>query len=687
MTQGEAEALALYCADVGQSLTDEQREFACNFTEPLLSISNPGTGKTFSIIAGLVMAQTYHRIPGAQINAMSYTRVATTELQNRYTRVCERCRIRPTVQFNTFHSLTNAIVHEVYPNMRVVSNVSYDEAVGLMSDYLVDAGFNPRDDMHTKNVVLAIDKLNASMIFDAENVQKQSCYKDLDIPDINIFQKVRRRSFLKGLNMHEIVQGDIPLYALYCLSLHPELCQKYKNKFKIMVVDEFQDFTPLYLRILSMISTTLVAIGDLKQQIYGFNGSSMRIMDEYRTMYPGAKEVSLTKSFRCKDEIAEYATSIYKPNDESVVPFTGVGSGGKIKYCTYKDMQLSEIVAEIKSEQDKARLLGDTYKPKESMFLFRNNISAAPIAEELYKQGVLFQLHKFTKVMDMPIFRELCWLADIASEPDNMDYLHRVTWIFPEFKGQQANKCPLLMAIRRTATDILTVPYDFQSDTSREIISRLAIARERILTKKSASEVFNALWPIYEKYIIKFKWYTLPREKDYYISMVSYIVTSKTYPQMVAEEWDKDQKIKDALNARLGVKCYTIHSAKGLEADDVWILDAEDAIFPSEKSMERLMRDKDCKYEAALNLRNERNLLYVAATRAKTNLILVYRDKLTELVCSPMCNKYSKLDEEYRRYNNVFDEYGAYKRLLNIREVQQPVSVIDDLSGISVDDL
>jgi SRS2 len=651
-------ALRMIDAATGCISTEEQLEFAADFTKPMCSFANPGTGKSHSLINGLIMAQTYHKVPGRKINAMSFTKDATYELKARYDKACKKCGITPTVTFNTFHSICREIVLNRFPDMEIKGGIDWENDLNALQQYMKQRGIDTEDMQYVKNVILAITEMNTKLCYAEDNVLSKFTFKKLDMP-IEIFQQLRSDMFGYGVITKKIPQGDIPTYALYVLALDEKLQQKYRDKYKIMVVDEFQDMSKLYLTILSMISSNLIVIGDMKQQIYGFNGACAEIVQEYIKMFPNAKKVALTQSFRCKNEIARYATKVYWPNDKSVVPFLGTGNGAKIKVCKDEELPLHDIVENIKREFNKE----DVGHARQTMFLFRNNFSITPIAEELYQQEVPFRVKKFYRVQDYPIFRDLCVLGLLAMEPDNEVYQKFAIRLFPEFKQYQDWNNPFLKAFN--GKSIFSKEYRFRESSSIDFMNALKKAKEYIADGRSASVVLGCFWGIYEEYIIEHKWWLLEHERDFYLDLVRGIVETKTFPRMISEENEKLGKVQQANNALMGIKCYTMHSAKGLEADDVYILDADEGIIPSKKNLDKLLR-AGCDYEAARMVREERNLLYVAITRAKENVVITYYKDLTQLIKSPENNDYSDLDSEYENVHADYDEVGAFLRIINL---------------------
>lgn len=689
--------IAMIDAMTGSRSTPEQVEFEYDFTSPLYSFSNPGTGKSHSIIKGIINAQTYYRIPGGNINAMSYTREATGELKARYDKACKKCHISPTATFNTFHSICLSILKDKYPNAHAKSGYNMTEDLNVLQQYMEREGFTCDDMYYIKKVLLAIDNLNHTLIYDEDNVALSYRFKELDM-DIKLFQALRRDIFQYNLVCNSIPQGDIPNYALYVLLTNDDIRQKYLQKYKIMIVDEFQDMTKLYLVILSMISENLIVIGDMKQQIYGFNGACSDIVNEYRRIYPNARRIDLTQSFRCKDEIAAYATGVYYPNDTSVEAFTGVGDGGTIKIMKSAELPLAEIVSNIKKDMF---TYSNGEEKNDTMFLFRNNFSLTPIAEELYKQGVPFRVKKFFKIMDLPIYKELTDLAWIASEPDNMEYIKAIVKLFPEMRKYKIDNCPVIKAMQiingkyaksgvAQKASLLTLGYDWSEESSVKIINSLRIAADKLAQDCTCKEVFDILMPIYEKYIIEGKWWKLDQKPEYYAEIVAPIIENKTFPQMITEEYDKESKIAEAENVGMGVKCYTMHSAKGLEAGDVYIIDAESVLFPSAKNMKKLI-EADCDYEASKVVREERNLLYVAITRAKNNVVITYRDDLTHLITSPLKNEFSYLDDIFKSTTRNFNDVQAFVALLNVQQPKEKAkneeSYINESSNNAVLDI
>lgn len=662
MTNAERVELQIISAYLGNPLTEEQMEFASDFKRNIISFSDPGTGKTHTLIAGLIMAQKHHKIDGNTINCMSFTKAAVFEMKARYDKLCKRVSIPNTVKFNTFHSLSLRILKDAYPRMQVVNKHGLQDALDYLSRHMAELGVQGTDYNYAKKVMDAINSLNSALVFHPESVIKRYEFVELNM-EFEIFQELRKHWFVRGITKNTIAKGDIPLYCLFALMSDESLVKKWKGRFQIMVADEFQDLSLLHLHILSFIANTLIVVGDMKQQIYHFNGACPQIVREYKKLRPDAVECNLTQSFRCANEIAEFATRVIKPNDRSVQCFTGMHTGGHINIAERRNLDWKAIAQGIYEDVSKNRLAN----ARDVMFLYRNNASAIPIMEEFYQLGVPFRNTKFTTIMEVPIFKDLCILARAAWQPTDPTLIDRALRLFPEFKYAEITEVlGPVEVMQKTFKSLFSINYRYSEDSSYAILNAMQVASKKILEGKSAGIVLNNLLEVYDKFIIKGQWWRFDNTKEFYFNLVAPVCNAKDFPTLILEEEDKAIKNRDAIAANVGIRCYTIHSSKGLEADDVYILDCDDGIFPNIKKLNKKVK-AGCTYDAACDVRAERNLLYVAITRAKDNVTISYSaDKPTSLLMNPDSDDFADFDRVYANDKNDYDDAGAFFKLFRL---------------------
>lgn len=669
MTQEERTKLDIISAYMGSPLTDEQMELASNFTRNTISFSDPGTGKTHTLVAGLLMAQRHHQTPGNKINCISFTKAATSELAGRYTSMCKICSISPTVSFNTLHSFCQQILTDAYHgSMRIVDNDTKRDVEDL-ADYMKALGIpvnkeDIKDIQHIRKVLRAINSLNSALVFHPANVASRYEFVELGMT-VEDFQHLRTDMFIRGLISQNIRVGEIPLYCLYALMKRDDVVKRWKGKYAITVVDEFQDLSLLHLQIMSYVSNTLVVVGDMKQQIYEFNGACPHIVAEYMRMRPDARICNLTKSFRCGQEIADFATKVVKPNDTSIMAFTGHTRGSSVNIEHRKNLNWKDLIGELAEQKRIGGFQGMT----NTMFLYRNNASAIPIIEELYKQGLPYRCSHFAKVMDIPIFETLSKLVDAAWHPMDRTKVDVALRCFPEFRNTPFHQeTAPVQAMKASGKGFFDISYKYREQSSTEIILAMMQAAKAIQQNKSAGNVYMQLMGVYDKHLYKLEWWKVDNPKEFYFNLVAPICNTKTYPLMYNEELEKDMKNNEAIQARFGIRCYTMHSAKGLEADDIFILDCDEGTFPNSKVMKRKL-DAGCYKDTAINIRSERNLLYVAITRAKNSVTISYSgNEITRLISEPDGETYTRWDKYYDKDTIEYNDADEFFKLFKIGE-------------------
>lgn len=637
---------------IGKPLTDEQRAFASNFNRDIISFSDPGTGKTHTLIAGILMSQKHHNIDGSRILCMSYTKAATLEIEGRYKELCRKINNRNVVKFQTFHAFTNGMLRDVYSSMTIVAKAEGKVPIEDMQGYFNDLRIPmPCNDRYALNVIRVINELNGAFVFDNENIEKRYSFKQLDMP-IEYFNQLRRKWFFRGIQLDQITQGEIPLYCLYALMNSPEVGNKWRGKYDIVIIDEFQDMSPVNLQILSRVAKSLIVVGDMKQQIYTYNGACPEIVDMFFRIKPHALQRNLTQSFRCSSVIADFATSIIKPNYDSVEAFKGFDGGPDVQFVDRRNLDWSAVTDKITPD-----------KLQDFLILYRNNASTIPLVDALYERGIPFRCSNFMKVMEIPVLESMCKLVDAAWNPNNEKVVREALALFPEFRRDQYN-IAVLYAMRASGKSLFDVKYNYVEESSYHIISAMQAARRSIQLNETAGKTIMQVKAVYEKYILPAEFWKLRNNTElYYLNMAAPIANAMTYPKMSLREQNKADKERECSMSNIGLRCYTMHASKGLEAETVYILDCNEGLLPNSSQLEKRIK-AGCLYDAAVNVRTERNVLYVAATRAKKNLIVSYSDSsLTRLITDPDAMDYRSLDKVYNDEHKLYDDEAEFFRL------------------------
>ena len=352
---------------IGVMYTEEQRAFMKDFTSPIISFSSPGTGKTRSAIGGLLTAEFYHQIPGNQIYALSFTNNATTELAVRHKKDCESLGVHQTVNFQTFHSLCKKVLLDNH-HLFGIRNLKIEEQATIESQAPTLINFAQEHSIHlmpwqVRPFINAVRNLNSSLVFDRMHVESKYLFKKCRMT-YEEFTTLRKFLYLYSKMISTIQVQDIPIYALELLLTHPDVSENFKKQCRILLVDEFQDLSLLQLRVISLLSDTVIAIGDIKQQIYAFNGACQEIVGEFKRYFPNARELNLNQSFRCAESIVRYSKMIIHPNGMQEEGFKGTGEDGSLEVT--QQLSLASICDQIEAEYRANR---NTFKT-DTMFLF-----------------------------------------------------------------------------------------------------------------------------------------------------------------------------------------------------------------------------------------------------------------------------------------------------------------------------
>ena len=468
------------------------------------------------------------------------------------------------------------------------------------------------------------------------------------------FTKLRKFLYIYTKMVETLQVQDILIYTLELLLTHPEVSRAFKEKCRILLVDEFQDLSLLQLRIISLLSNTVIAIGDIKQQIYAFNGACQEIVQEFKRYFPNARELNLNRSFRCSDAIVNYSKVIIHPNEMHEEDFIGTGKPGDVEVVPM--LPLTSICDQI--EQDYRNNL-NTF-PRDILFLFRNNYSAIPVAEELFKRRVPFRVNKYQAANQIPVVKEMCSVVELAANPYTLANLAALKYILKEQRDyREVSNSPIYKVCAKEGCSVFEAPYNFKDPMgARAAMELLLDIRDMLASQKPMRVILNRIYPLFSKVYLSDREHLLEMPSTYYFNMVRPVIQTKTYYQFVQDEMAKAQVIQDSNARRHGVRCYTFHASKGLEADDVYIIDADAEIVPNMRKLD-IMERAGCQMEKAREIRNERSLLFVAATRAKDKLVVTYTGQQTSLLTH--INEFEQYDRLYTRFQVSYPDVEAFE--------------------------
>lgn len=641
---------------MGRDFNDQQLELAKDFTKPVISFSYPGTGKTETALLGLITAELFHGVPGENIYALSFTRNATNELKYRHEAHCKKLGIKQKPVFKTLSALCRQILIENagtlgFTNLKITNTFT----IADLTEYLLETAATneiPLDPYKVRPVIQAIRSLNSSLIFDRVHVESKMVFTQTGL-SYEHFTILRKALYDLNKIVESIQLDDIFLYTLELFMRDPELSKRLKSKIKVFLLDEIQDVSLLQLRLASYMSDNVVAMGDIRQQIYGFNGACQEIVAQYKKYFPTAREVTLFQSYRCGSKIADYATTLILPNKLGGSEFKGKeGLEGSVELV--KQASLSDIAKNLHEDF----IENNHVFAEDNMFIFRNNMSAIPLADEFYKLKLPFRVNNYKPAHQIPVIQDICAIVDMCRNPTQAGIIKPLMYLIDEFSGYSSvMDVPVYKIMQKEGCSFLEAKYQYKNPVQASSI--LTVLKEVVELLKNNSMtfiIFNTIWPIYEPHLRK-KEHFLEQPASYYTNLVAPLIQNKTYQQFTKDELDKVDHIQESVDRRVGPRCYTMHGAKGTEADVVYILDADEGIVPNTRKLEKTL-EAGCIIDAAREIRNERCLVYVAATRAKKRLYVGYTSQISTLFTQ--YNAYANLDKAYESFTPNYNDVEVF---------------------------
>lgn len=642
--------------DYMENLNAEQKLAVTTTDGPVLVLSGAGTGKT-RVLTSRVAHILYNGLARPwEILALTFTNKAANEMRFRvaeYEKISHLCH---DLWMGTFHSMCLRILRTNYT------------VAGLRCDFLI---YGEDDQKAVLKRVITNIGLDTKEFNPSDWVDKISNIKDKGGTD---FEKMNLSSTAKKIldaYNEELVRsgaidfGDIILYVLKLFENNPDILRKYQNQFKYILVDEFQDTNAAQMQFLKMLTKDKVCpniccVGDDDQSIYSWRGAEIKNILDFEKTYPGAKIIRLEINYRSTANILGAANSVIKNNmgrlgkDLRAVP--GVGNGEPIYvFGVPSDWAEAHFVTDI-------ILKNANNNFSDFAVLIRAGSLSRTFEEEFTSRGVPYKLVGATKFYDRMEIR------------DAIAYIRLLVYPFDDISFERIISKP-----RRGFGDGAIAKL---RETGKSLMDALRVAKLSAKQKASADEFLSAF---------NFDWQNISTKEA-----VQQLLEKSGYLKMWRESKDTDSEerldhIRELVNGVIAkydtlseflehaalmmtddndnefddknvVLIMTIHAAKGLEFNTVFLPAWEEGIFPNEKKGES-------------DIEEERRLAYVAITRARKRVIITYAMVRTVFGQRLYQTKSRFIDEIDKRFinndyaNNSKQDYSTPKKQIKSEKI------------------
>ncbi|MBF8274981.1 MAG: pcrA [Candidatus Brocadiaceae bacterium] len=633
-------------------VTDQQREAIVHFEGPLLIVAGAGSGKTRVITRriGYLMSQ---GVSPYNILAITFTNKAAHEMGERV----KQFTSHKGLWVSTFHKMCARILRQTIDRLGYSRDFSiYDSAdqmsriKAIMAEYKMDtAQWKP------KTIIAAISNAKNKLISTEQFAASASGYFNEHVAKIyRRYQHILRTD--DALDFDDLLIKTIELFKA-----HADILQMYQERFKFILVDEYQDTNYaqyIITRLLADRYRNLCVTGDPDQSIYGWRGADIRNIMDFEKDYPDARVVLLEQNYRSTKHILHAASSIIKRNKyrKQKDIWTENMQGEKIKVvaCENEYAEADEIVKLIRACKNK------NIKYSDIAIFYRTNAQSRVLEKALRNHaipytlvgGLAFYQRKEIKdllsylrlyvnpndevalervvntpargIGDMTVFKLREWAA---TQGKNLLYAIRNVDQIPEIKGKTA------LAIKRFA-EIIAHLHTLPNSPVEEILKQ-AIDKTNYMTflKESGEGERDAK----DRIANVEEMVNAAHEYDMNYSEGS----AQGFLEEVALVSDVDE-MKDVAD---GVTLMTLHTAKGLEFPVVFITGMEERLLPHVES-----NDSDEKVE------EERRLCYVGITRAMKELFITYARRRTRYGETTFCTPSRFLGEIPREILETIDK-------------------------------
>lgn len=601
-------------------LNQRQYKAASTIEGPVLIIAGAGSGKT-RVITFRIAHMLDQGIHQSQILALTFTNKAAREMQERVKELTGKKLQQLTV--STFHAFGVKVLRETITSIGYKENFSiYDtvDQAALLKESAREIDF----DMDGENVqdILGIFSRIKTRRNDWDAVT--SYYKDL------------YASYQRHLKLYNAVDfDDLIVLPMQILDGNPEILNKYTERYRYIMVDEFQDTSMVQYRFMKLLadgSRNICVVGDDDQSIYSWRGANYENIISFERDYPELVEIKLEQNYRSTDTILEAANTLIanNTNRKGKELWTGTKGLSKIEIA-YPENERDE--ARFIAEQIKAIHMRDEIKYGEFGVLIRTNTLSRAIEEMFLIDNIPYKMSGGTSFYQRKEIKDvICYMRILANPEDDVSLLRIMN--VPR-RGIGAKTLEQLRKIAdlhdwslhtaiQAAVYATDSPFSERAKTDlRAFLTLIESFRPKILSPRKIAPTLTELMKAidYWEYLMNehdgdekiptWKWRNIEifiqSIEDYEKHPDNMNPSLFNYLNRISLN-TKDEPDDDEGKVNL----MTIHSAKGLEHEVVFVAGVESHIIPHARAIE----------DDPANIEEERRLFYVAITRAKQRLIM-----------------------------------------------------------------
>lgn len=625
--------------DILKGLNPAQRAAVEAYNEPSLIIAGAGSGKT-RVLTTRIAYMLAQNIPPHSILALTFTNKAAREMRERIeAMVGGNSRY---ICMGTFHSVFSRILRENaevlgYPKEYTIYEPT--DTKNLLKTLIKERGLS--DDKYKPGVIASRISMAKNNLITPGAYLQNSVFATEDrraqMPEFgNLYLEYCKRCKANGAMDFD----DLLLQTNILFRDHPEVLKRYQDRFQYVLVDEYQDTNNaqyIIIRRLAQYHSRICVVGDDAQSIYSFRGAKIENILSFQRDYPQAKVFKLEQNYRSTQTIVDAANSVIDHNSRRLKKrcFSEGASGEKIRiFKAYTDREEADLI----SSDLRDRVREGSGEWSDAAILYRTNNQSQALEDALRRKGIPYRIYKGSSFYDHKEVKDMLSYIRLIINPRDDEAFKRI--INTPARGIGDTTVARIEAIAQEqqvsmweAVDTL-VQREPADATERAIVKKVTefvqLIRSLSLEREQKGLYDFGMEVAVRSGLLPFYRLQNTPEAQSAVGNLEEVVNSmqmfneqidaeirngerEDFEQATIEEWlqslmlltDMDNKEGEEDNDR--VTLMTVHSAKGLEYEYVYVVGCEENLFPSLRSL-----------ESVEGIEEERRLFYVALTRAKS---------------------------------------------------------------------
>ena len=590
------------------SLNHAQTEAVAHNKGPCMVLAGPGSGKTLTIAKRIEYLIMKHKVRPEEILVITFTKYAAWEMKNRTRSICGPSSY--AVTFGTFHGIYYGILKWAY-RLNQSNLLSDEEKYRILREILPGIDWDQEPEADEEKDYLQ------ELAIEIGNV-KNNCM------DIEEYEPVKytTEKFRKLYRTYEETKKkyrkiDFEDMLIQCRDLfmkRPDILKKWQEKFQYILVDEFQDVNQAQSDVVRMLAApqdNLFVVGDDDQSVYGFRGAKPGIMKEFMKDYPKARQILLDVNYRSSGYIVKGALRVIGNNkirfEKKIEAFRKPDETVHVQEVKDPVQEAEYVLERIREYREK----GVSYT--EMAVLYRTNVDARAMSELMTEYQIPFvmkehlnNIYEHFIALDMISYLRLSqgeydrkYFLQIANRPNR--YLTRESMktgnvSYESLRRYYRDKDWMVDRIDQLEWDMKMIcdktPYAAIQYIRKRMGYDEFLKEYAAYRKISSEDLFAVLEEIWQN-------------SKGYGTIKEWFEHIESYGKMLKEQNKKNGE-------KEGVNLMTMHAAKGLEFDTVFVIEANEGSCPYKKAT------------ANEEIEEERRLFYVAMTRAKRKLVISY---------------------------------------------------------------